>query len=112
VSLYHKLSASRSRVNKLNLNVQKEELLRFTDKDLPYQLMRMVNDHKYSTTKQLRAKCVGMPPTSVGKRFGEQMLAADGNPVLSTEKAREEMVLCLLQKVRTKVVETSVCTTY
>ena len=112
MGLYHKLSASTSRVNNFNMNVQKEELLRFTDKDLPYQLMRMANDHKYNTTKQLRAKCVGMPSTSAGKRFGDQMLAADGNPVLSTEKARDEMVLCLLQKVRTKVFETSVCTTY
>ena len=83
------------------MNVQKEELLRFTDKDIAYQLMKKVNDHKYNVTKQIRAKGLGMSSTSsVGKRFGEQMLAADGNPVLSTEKSREEMVLCLLQRVR------------
>jgi hypothetical protein len=82
------------------MNTQKEELQRFTDKDMPNQLMKIVNDHKYVMTKQVRAKVLGISSSSVGKRFGEHMLAADGNPVLSTDKAREEMVLCLLQKVR------------
>jgi hypothetical protein len=100
VSLYDNLSASTSRVNNFNMNAQKEELLQFTDKDLNNQLMKLVNDHKYNLTKQIRAKCLGISSTSVGKRFGEHMLAADGNPVLSTDKAREEMVLCLLQKVK------------
>ena len=100
MSSYGNLSASTSRVNNFNMNVQKEELLRFTDKDIAYQLMKIVNDQKYSMTKQVRAKCLGISSSSVRKRFGEHMLAADGNPVLSTEKARKEMVLCLLQKLR------------
>ena len=57
-----------------------------------------MNEQKYALTKRIRAKALGST-TAMHMKHGFHMLASDGVPVLSSEKARDDMVACLLQKV-------------